>query len=116
VHHAVIHHHLRAKHMPDALVTEADAKHGHFLPERADDLVRQSRFARRAWSRRHENALRLQRSDLVERDLIVAPHLQFHLQLAEILHEVVGERIVIVYDQNHCGDKLAWSAILEIRK
>jgi hypothetical protein len=38
---------------------------------------------------------------LVERDLIVAPHLQFHLQLAEILHEVVGERIVIVYDQNH---------------
>jgi hypothetical protein len=27
-----------------------------------------------------------------------------------------GERIVIVYDQNHAGDRLARCAILEIRK
>ena len=72
-----------------------------FLPERADDLVRQPGFARRARSRRHENALRLQRANLVERDLIVAPHLQLHVHLAEILHEVVGERIVVIYDQDH---------------
>ena len=37
----------------------------------------------------------------VQRDLVVALHLQFHVQLAELLHEVVGERIVIVDDQNH---------------
>ena len=39
-----------------------------------------------------------------------------HIQLAEILHEVVGERIVIVYDQNHCGLKLPCLRPLEIRK
>jgi len=32
------------------------------------------------------------------------------------LDEVVGERIVIVYHQNHVGDKLTRDAILEIRK
>ncbi len=31
-------------------------------------------------------------------------HLHLHLHLAQILHEIVGERIVIIDDQNHkCG-------------
>jgi hypothetical protein len=33
-------------------------------------------------------------------------HLQLHVHLAQILDEVVGEGIVIVYDQNH----IAWGA------
>ena len=28
-------------------------------------------------------------------------HLQIHPQLAQVLHEVVGERIVVIQNQNH---------------
>ena len=43
--------------------------------------------------------------DLVERDLVVAMHLQVErrVDLAQPLHEVVGERIVVIDQQDHVG-------------
>ncbi len=48
-----------------------------------------------------ENPLGCQRADLLEGDLVVAMDLQVHLHLPQVLHQVVGERIVVVYDQHH---------------
>ena len=42
-----------------------------------------------------------ERLDLLERDLVVAEHHHLLLELAEVLHEVVGERIVVVDHQQH---------------
>ena len=41
------------------------------------------------------------RGDFVERNLVVAMHLQLPAQLAEKLREVIGERVVVVEKQNH---------------
>ena len=48
-----------------------------------------------------------QRGDFVERDPIVAVHLQLErrIDLAQPLHEVVGERIVVIDQQNHGNSK-----------
>ena len=45
--------------------------------------------------------LRPHRLYLIHRDLIIPAHNHFRPQLAQILHQVVGERIVIVEDKNH---------------
>ena len=48
--------------------------------------------------------------DLVERDLIVADDFQVdaRVDLAEPLDQVVGERVVIVDQEDH--DRIAWSS------
>src|SRR5579859_511766 len=102
VHHPIIYNHFRTEGVADALVAQADAKDRNApAAELADDLVREAGLTRRAGAGGHENALRLQLAYRIERNLIVPPHLQLDVQLAEVLHEVIGERIVIVYDQDH---------------
>ena len=105
MHHAVVHHDLRAKRMPDALVSEANAQRRHAAGKAADDFVRQARFTRRARAGRNQDAFRFELFDLIERDLIVAMHLHIHAHFAEVLDEVVGERIVIIDDQQHARSK-----------
>jgi hypothetical protein len=69
----------------------------------------------KAWMSRHRDAGlgfgctararrrcgRAQRGDLVDRDLVVADDAHLLAELAEILHEVVGEGIVVVDHQQH---------------
>ncbi len=69
--------------------------------KRADDVVGQTSFPRRARTGRNQNAFRLEDAYLIEGNLVVATHLQVHTQLAQVLHEVVSERIVVIQDQNH---------------
>ena len=69
----------------------------------------------RARPRRHDDVRRLQGRDLIGSDLVVAidAHVHRRIQLAQPLHEVVGERIVVVDEKNHnhwfaaCGLALA---------
>ena len=49
-----------------------------------------------------------ERRDLVERHLVVAANERLRAQLAEVLHEVVGKRIVVVDDQNHSLMASVW--------
>jgi hypothetical protein len=46
---------------------------------------------------------RPQRGDLVDRHLVVAENLQpdVRIQLAQALHQVVGERVVVVDEDDH---------------
>ena len=45
------------------------------------------------------DAIGRQRLDLSTRQLVVAHHLHLRTQLAQVLHQVVGERIVVVDHQ-----------------
>ena len=47
------------------------------------------------------NVRRVQRFDLVGRELVVAAHHDLRAQLAHVLDEVVGERVVVVEDEDH---------------
>ena len=101
VHHPVVHDDFAAERVSDALMAEADAEERELRAERADDVVGQPGFAGRAGAGRDEDALGPHVADLVERDLVVAHDAQVRLQLAEILDEVEGERVVVVYDEDH---------------
>ncbi|MNC89568.1 hypothetical protein D3C83_55240 [compost metagenome] len=43
----------------------------------------------------------MHRLDLVERDFVIAANTHLLAEFAQVLHEVVGERIVIIDHQQH---------------
>ncbi len=104
VHEAVGADDFAAEDVAHTLVAEADAKHGDGGAEGLDDVVGEAGFARRTGAGRNEDAGRFQGADLVESDLVIAGNLHLHAQLAEVLHEVVREAVVIVDDQQHARD------------
>src|SRR5215207_5101987 len=94
-------HDAPAEDLPDGLVAQAHAEHRHVTGERADHLQRHARLVRRPRPRRDDDAVGpYLLLDLPDRHLVVATHLHLRPQLAEVLHEVVGERVVVVYQQN----------------
>src|SRR5437588_4939478 len=94
-------HDSTAEDLSDGLMAEAHAEDGHVPGQRAYQLQRHARLVRRPRPRRDDDAVG---SDFIfhflNRHLVVAPHQDLRAQLAEILHEVVRERIVVVYQQN----------------
>jgi len=54
----------------------------------------------------HHDAIRRELRDLFDRDLVVAEHAHVLAQLAEVLHEVVGERVVVVDHEQHIDRSL----------
>ena len=101
MHHPVIHHHLAAVGLPDALMPEADAHDRQLAGEVLDDIDRQACLARGAGAGGDEDALRFVGFDLFKVDLVVSMHQHVRLQLAQVLDEVECERIVVVEDENH---------------
>ena len=51
--------------------------------------------------RRDHDVARRQPGNLVQRHLVVAPHHRLRTQLAQVLHQVVGERVVVIENENH---------------
>ena len=90
-----------AEGVADGLMAEANAENGDFPGEALDDGNAQAGFARGAWAGRNNDALGAHARDFVESDLVVAAHGEFLSELAEVLRQVVGERIVVVEQQNH---------------
>ncbi len=85
----------------DALVPQTHAKQREPGAEGADHLVGDARFFGGAGAGRHADALRFESLDFGDRHLVVAFDKELRPQLAEVLDEVVGERIVVVYHQKH---------------
>ena len=88
------------------LMTKADAQKRQASGEMLHGLDRDTRLVRRARSRRDNDAAGLEGLDLFDRNLIVAIDPYVLPQLAQILNEIVGERVVIIDHQQH-GDQ--WS-------
>ena len=94
-------HDAPAEGLADALVPEADAENRNAPGEAPDHLERDAGLVRRARPGRDHDLRGRERLDGVERDLVVAHDVHPGAQLAEVLHEVVGEGIVVVDHQYH---------------
>ena len=91
-----VHQPRRARHHPavdlaHALVAQADAEDRRHRPQAADDLVGDAAVVGRAGAGADDDVVGPQGGDLVHGDLIVARHPQLRPQLAQVLHQVVGE-------------------------
>src|SRR5208337_4953175 len=67
----------------------------------ADQFDADAGFLGSAWSRRNDDALGVHRLDLADRHFVVAANLDLGAQFAEVLDEVVSERIVVIEDEDH---------------
>ena len=96
-------HDLASRRLPNRLMPQADAQDRQTTQKALNASDRDPRFLRRARARRDDQVAGLQDLDLVQRDPVVAVDLDIHgrVDLAQTLHEVVGERIVVVDDQDH---------------
>ncbi|MNI92287.1 hypothetical protein D3C73_1500600 [compost metagenome] len=82
-------------------MAEADAENGQLALERVNQLQADPRFVRGARPGREQDAVRLKLFDAREGDLVIPANLYGLAELAQILNQVVGERIEIVDDQDH---------------
>src|SRR4030095_310472 len=103
--HLAVHQHrgaddLAAEGVADPLVAQADAEHRRAPPELADDVHRDAGVFGPPRARRNHDAIRLHRFDLAERDLVVAAHGRRRSQLAQVLRQGVGKRVVVVDEEN----------------
>lgn len=87
--------------VPDGLVAKADAEQRLLAGEGADHVAGHAGFGGRTRTRRDHHAVRIQRERFLDRDLVVAEDLLLHAELAEVLHQVVGEGVVVIDDQEH---------------
>src|SRR6266852_1000886 len=94
VHQARRAHDLSAERLSDTLMAEADAENRHLARHLTQQLERDSRFGRRARSRRNYDCAGPQRAHAGYVDRVVALYYYVGAEFTEILHEVVGKRIV----------------------
>ena len=99
--------HVAAEDLADALQAEAHAEHRPFAGEAADERVRQAGVIRTAGPGAYEDAVGVERIDLVERERVATMHERLGAEFPEVLHEVVDERVVVV-DHQHAGH--GWAA------
>jgi hypothetical protein len=84
------------------LVSQANSKNRKSSRQPLNQFNRNPCFQRRARPRRNHDSLRFASSDFFDGNLVVAMHFHFAAQLSQILGQVVGKRIVVVEQQNHC--------------
>ena len=91
---------LAAEHLDDGLVPEAHAEHRDFARERADHVhaTRPRRTACPGPGEMHR-CVGLSAFASLHRDLVVAAHVDFRAEDQEGLHQVVGEGVVVVDQQ-----------------
>src|SRR5260370_1165516 len=94
---------LRAERLADTLMTEAHAENRHLARHLAQDAERDTSLGRRARSRRDYDCARPERAHSGDVDRVVALHNYFGAEFAEILHDIVGKRIVVIdHHQANC--------------
>jgi hypothetical protein len=93
-------HHLGTEGLPDGLVAEADPQGGDTLSDPLDQVDRDSGLVRRAGTWGDDYPIRVERGDLLRRNLIVASHEDLGPELPEVLDQVVSKGVVVVYEKN----------------
>ncbi len=100
-----MHHPLRPDHpasegLPDGLVAETDAQDGDLFVEAPDDVEGDARLIRGAGAGGQDNGLRCHGLDLLQGRLVVPPDNHVFSELAQVLDQVVGKRVVIIDHQD----------------
>src|ERR1700722_5795705 len=110
-------HDFPAEHLHQGLVAEANAEDRDAAGERLDHAHRNAGVARRAGSGRNDQMRMLLRERFLDRDGVVAVHVDVRAQHQKGLHQVVGEGVVVVdeqYPRSH--DKSPSAAMLSARR
>src|SRR4051794_12134529 len=94
-------HDSAAERLRHRLVAEADAQHRDAgLRQRGDRRHGHAGLRRGARTRRHDRLVGAAVDQLLDACHVVANHVELRPQLAQVLDEVVGERVVVVEDQD----------------
>ena len=99
--------HATTMHLGDGLMAQTDAEGGDGGRQRLQHLQADAGLVRITRSGRQHDGIGLQGTDLVKAEGIVAVHLQIRRdrmvgsQFPEVLHQVEGEAVVVVDDQEH---------------
>src|SRR5690606_11623690 len=112
VHYLTGAHYLTAIGLTNALVTKADAEDRQLAGKVQDRLDGYPCLTWRTGTGRYNNTLRLECLDLGDAQLVVADHMDICTQLTQVLHHVVGKRIIVIDHQQHVASPLAelpWS-------
>src|SRR5579871_5874195 len=89
-------HDLAAEGLSDRLMAEADAENRGGFARSPHEVEADACLIRRAWARREHDRLGSLRQRLLHADLVVAPDRHLRAELAEIVHEVEREAVIIV--------------------
>src|SRR3974390_2115246 len=92
---------VAAKGSADRLMAETDPENWDLAGKVSDHVDADSRLVRCTGPGRDDDAFRVEMLDLFQCGLVVAAHYDFVPHLPDVLHQVVGERIVIVEDEDH---------------
>src|SRR5258708_30667389 len=92
---------IPAKGGANGLVPQAHAENRPPAGKIPDQFNAPTGLLRRARPRRDHNVAGVHVFNLRHRDLIVPPHFNLLSQLAEVLHQVVSEGIVVVENKDH---------------
>jgi geranylgeranyl diphosphate synthase type I len=96
-------HHVAPVQLTDALVSEADAEDRTQPRERLDGRGGESRVVRRPRSRGDDQTVGRVGKDVRDRVRVVADDLDVSAELRQLLHQVVGEGVVVVDDEQAGG-------------
>ena len=89
-------HHFAPKRHRQGLMAQTDAQHRNAPGKVSDGVHRNAGLFGGTGARRDHQPLRTQGLDLLDRELVVPIHAHVFPQLPEILHQVIGEGIVII--------------------
>jgi hypothetical protein len=87
--------------MADALVPKTDTEDGYSTAEVKYDVVGNAGFQRCTWARRNDYMTGSQFFDFSQSYFIIAIDQRLPAQLAQVLSQVVDERVVVVDDKYH---------------
>src|SRR5450755_3517483 len=93
-------HHLASKGNADRLVAEADAEHRDAAAEVTHEVNTDASFLGGPGPWRHHDRGRTAARNVRDRERVVALHDDRRPKLAQVLHEVEGERVVVVDDEH----------------
>src|SRR5437667_291092 len=106
---------LASERGPKGLVAEAHSQDRHFAGEVPKNIHADPGFLGRTRARGNNNVLRSNSFDLAHGDLIIPADHHLGTQFSQILNEVIGERVVVVEDENHKAVVGCWSLALDSR-
>src|SRR6266700_5579528 len=92
---------LASERGPEGLVAEAHSQDRQFAGEVPKNIHADPGFLGCARARGNKNARGSNRLNVAHRNLVVPANHHLGTQFTQILNEVIGERVVVVEDENH---------------
>ena len=91
--------------LADALMAEAHAEYGNFSAEMPNHIATDTGIGGRAGPGGNDDFFGSELLDVGNGNLVVTLHKELRTKFAKVLNEVVGERIVVIDDEDHASEE-----------